>query len=54
MNPLTLLLVIFCVLLLLGGLPQVSGNWHGFGYGVSGLGFVILLVLLILLLSGRL
>ncbi len=46
------LLLIIVLLVVFGGLPQVSG--HNYGYGPSGLGGVILLVLLIMLLTGRL
>jgi len=48
----SLLLLIIVLLVVLGGLPQVSG--HGLGYGPSGIGGVILLILLIMLLTGRL
>ncbi len=46
------LLLIIVLLIVFGGLPQVSG--HNFGYGPSGVGGIILLVLLVLLLTGRL
>jgi hypothetical protein len=48
----SLVLLILLVLLVFGGLP----NWgyHQFGYGPSGLGGVLLLVLVIMLLTGRL
>ncbi len=52
MNAVTLLLVILCVLLLLGGLPQISGNFHNLGWGPSGLGLVLVIVLIIVLLRG--
>ncbi len=48
----SLLLLIIVLLIVLGGLPQVSG--HGFGYGPSGIGGIVLLVILIMLLTGRL
>jgi hypothetical protein len=40
------------LLIVIGGLP----NWgyHSYGYGPSGIGGVILLVLLLMLLTGRL
>lgn len=46
------LLLIVLLLLVFGGLP----NWghHSMGYGPSGIGGVLLLVLVILLLTGRL
>ena len=48
----SLVLLILLVLLVVGGLP----NWgyHQMGYGPSGIGGVILLVLVIMLLTGRL
>jgi hypothetical protein len=47
-----LVLLIVLILLVVGGLP----NWgyHNYGYAPSGAGGLILLVLLILLLTGRL
>ena len=50
----SLLLLILVIVLLVGGLPQVSGQWHSLGYGPSGLVGLILLVLMVLLLTGRL
>jgi len=46
------IVVVLLLLLVLGGLP----NWgyHQMGYGPSGLGGVVLLILVILLLTGRL
>jgi len=46
------ILIIILILLLIGGLP----NWglHGAGYGPSGIIGVVLVVLLILVLTGRL
>lgn len=50
-NPLYIILVIVLVLLLLGGLPQIGGNWHNMGYGLSGgVGLVLVIVVLVLLL----
>jgi protein-S-isoprenylcysteine O-methyltransferase Ste14 len=54
MNAVTLLLVILVVLLVFGGLPQVSGHWHNLGYGISGVGLVLVIILVVVLLSGRL
>ena len=48
----SLLLLLVVLLIVLGGLPQVSG--HNFGYGPSGIGGIVLLILLIMLLTGRL
>jgi flagellin-like protein len=47
----SLVLLIVLLLLVVGGLP----NWgyHQYGYGPSGIGGVILLILVILLLTGR-
>ena len=48
----SLILLVLVILLVVGGLP----NWgyHQYGYGPSGIGGVILIVLLLLLLTGRL
>ena len=46
------LLLIIVLLIVFGGLPQVSG--HNYGYGPSGIGGIILVVLLVMILSGRL
>jgi hypothetical protein len=48
----SLLLLIIIILLLVGGLPR--WGYHSYGYGPSGLLGVVLIVLLILLLTGRL
>ena len=48
----SLVLLIVLILLVVGGLP--TWGYHSYGYGPSGIGGVILLVLLILLLTGRL
>ena len=47
-----LLLLIVLVLFLLGGLPR--WGYHSYGYAPSGLAGVVLVVLLVMLLSGRL
>jgi hypothetical protein len=49
-----LVLIIVCLLLAFGGLPQVSGQWHSYGYGPSGIIGVVLIVCLVLFLMGRL
>jgi len=48
----SLLLLIILLFFVFGGLP----NWgyHSYGYAPSGIGGVILVIVLILLLSGRL
>lgn len=49
------LLVLVGVLgLLFGGMPHVSGDWHHLGWGPSGLGVILLRVLLVLFAGGRL
>jgi hypothetical protein len=47
-----LLLLIVLILFLLGGLP----NWgyHSYGYAPSGLAGVVLIILVVMLLTGRL
>jgi hypothetical protein len=47
-----LVLLIVLLVIVLGGLP--TWGYHDFGYGPSGIGGVLLLVILILLLTGRL
>jgi len=48
----SLILLIVLVVLLVGGLP----NWgyHSFGFAPSGLAGIVLLVLIVMLLTGRL
>ncbi len=48
----SLLLLIVLVFLLFGGLPR--WGYHSYGYAPSGLTGVVLIVLVILLLTGRL
>jgi hypothetical protein len=48
----SLVLLIILLLLVVGALP--SWGYHEYGYGPSGIGGVILLVLIVLLLTGRL
>jgi Protein of unknown function (DUF3309) len=47
-----LVLLIVLILLVVGGLP--TWGYHNYGYGPSGVGGLILLILVILLLTGRL
>lgn len=47
-----LVLLIVIILLVVGGLPNLG--FHQMGYGPSGIGGVLLLIVLILLLTGRL
>jgi hypothetical protein len=46
-----LILLILCVFLMFGGLP--TWGYHSYGYAPSGLGLVLVVVLVVLLLSGR-
>ena len=48
----SLLLLIVLLLVVFGGLP----NWgyHHYGYGPSGIGGIVLIVVLVMLLTGRL
>jgi hypothetical protein len=48
----SLILIIILLLIVLGGLPNLG--YHSYGYGPSGLGGVLLIVLIVLLLTGRL
>jgi hypothetical protein len=48
----SLLLLIVLILLLVGGLPTFG--YHSYGYGPSGLVGVLVIILLVLLLTGRL
>lgn len=47
-----LVLLIVCILLIVGGLP--AWNYHPYGLYPSGIGGILLLVVFILLLTGRL
>lgn len=48
-----LVLLILLILLCVGGLPQLGLN-TAYGWGPSGIGGVLLIIVLILLLTGRL
>jgi hypothetical protein len=48
----SLLLLIVLILLVFGGLP--TWGYHNFGYGPSGVGGILLLIVIVLLLTGRL
>lgn len=48
----SIVLLIIVLLLIFGGLPNLG--FHNYGWGPSGIGGIVLLVLLILLLTGRL
>jgi len=50
-----LLLIIICVIVLVGGLPVAPwGGWHSYGWNVSGIGLILIVLLAILLFTGRL
>jgi hypothetical protein len=48
----SLLVLIVVLLLVVGGLP--TWGYHNYGYAPSGIGGILLIVLLVLFLSGRL
>jgi hypothetical protein len=48
----SLLLLIVLLLLVFGGLP--AWGYHNYGYAPSGVGGIILIIVLILFLTGRL
>ena len=48
----SLLLLIVLLLIVFGGLPNFG--FHQYGYGPSGIGGVLLLIVIVLLLTGRL
>jgi len=45
-------LIILLILFLIGGLPNFG--YHRYGYYTSGLGGILLIIVLVLLLTGRL
>jgi len=47
-----LVLLIVLILLVFGGLPQLG--YHSYGWGPSGIGLVLVLIVVVLLFSGRL
>jgi hypothetical protein len=47
-----LVLLILLLLIVVGGLPNLG--LHSYGYGPSGVGGILLLIVLVLLLTGRL
>jgi hypothetical protein len=46
-----IILLILLLMLVFGGLPNLG--LHSYGYGPSGIGGVLLIVVLVLLLTGR-
>jgi len=47
-----LILLVILLLIVLGGLPNLG--LHSYGYGPSGIGGVLLIVVIVMLLTGRL
>ena len=47
-----LVLLIILLMVVFGGLPNLG--FHNYGYGPSGIGGILLLIVLVLLLTGRL
>lgn len=48
----SLLLLIVLLLIVLGGLPNFG--FHQYGYGPSGIGGILLIIVIVMLLTGRL
>jgi hypothetical protein len=48
-----LVVLVVVLLLVFGGLPQISGQWHSYGYAPSGIALIVLVILVVVLLSGR-
>ena len=46
-----IILLILLLMLVVGGLPNLG--FHSYGYGPSGIGGVLLIVVVVLLLTGR-
>lgn len=51
---LSLILLVVLLLLVFSGLPNIGYIPHSYGYYPSGLGGIVLIILLVLLLTGRL
>lgn len=43
-------LLIILILVVIGALPGLGGHIHNLGYGPSGIGFIIIIILVIILL----
>jgi hypothetical protein len=53
MSIIHILLIVLLVGLLFGGLPNTPwGGWHRYGYYPSGIGLILLVILVIVLLRG--
>jgi hypothetical protein len=52
MSVLGIILLIFVLMLIFGGLPQMGLLNHGYGYAPSGIGTVLLIILVLWLLLG--
>lgn len=52
MSPVGLILLVVLLLVVFGGLP--SWGYHQYGWGPSGIGGILLIILVVLLLTGRL
>lgn len=48
----SLLLLLVLLLIVLGGLPNFK--FHNYGYGPSGIGGILLIIVIVMLLTGRL
>lgn len=47
-----IILLVLLLLLVFGGLPNLG--FHSYGYGPSGIGGILLIIVVVLLLTGRL
>lgn len=54
MSILTLVLVVLIILLVVGGIPSYGFLHNSYGYAPLSVGGILLIVLLVLLLTGRL
>lgn len=46
-----IILIVLLLLLILGGLPATG--WHNYGYAPSGVGTILLIILIVWLVAGR-
>lgn len=56
MSPVIVILLVILILILIGALPHwgYSAPWSGYGYYPSGIVGIVVIVLVVLLLTGRL